>query len=164
MAMKDAILICGVALIVFGLILLLLPSALTQTISRNFWVNSYSTMTLSYHFNSGDTMECSVTITGGNNDIKVYIKDPLGVTIPWPLYVQEHEDFSYTADVSGVYIIYFDNSFSSYSKQVSLSMKIKPALANSPFPLMLFIMGFVITAIRYYVIKLEKDAVRYATY
>lgn len=154
--MKDAILICGIALTIFGLILLLLPSALTQTISRNFWVNPYSTMILSYHFNSGDTMECSVTIMGGNNDIKIRIIDPLGIVIPWPGYVQGRKDFSYTADISGVYHIHFDNSFSSYSKQVFLSMKVKPALAESPFPLMLFMIGLIVTATRYCLIKLKE--------
>jgi len=134
----------------------LLPSVLTQYISRNFWVDRYSTFTLSYHLNSGDEMECRVTILGGDNYIKIYIKDPLGVYITWPGPVQGEKDFSYTADVSGVHVLYFDNSFSASSKQVFFSMEVKPALTKSPLPLMLIFMGLIIMAVRYWFYKLGK--------
>ena len=151
--MRDMFLIGGFAIFVVGLVLVLLSSVLTTHISRNFWVNSYSTFTLSYHLNSGDKMECRVTVLGGDNYIKIYIRDPLGVYIPCPGPVRGEEDFSYTADVSGVYVLCFDNSFSGYSKQVFFSMDVIPALAGSPLPWMLIFMGLIIVAVRYWSYK-----------
>lgn len=72
----------------------------------------------------GDILEGSMSVTGGNNDIRFYIKDPSGSIVVDGNRVQQSYSFSLTSVSSGQYIMYFDNSFSFItSKKVHLNYR-----------------------------------------
>ena len=98
-------------LFLFGLILVSLVSAVSQTSSAIILAGQMKNMTL--FLDKGDYVSGSFNVTGGNEDIDFSIRDPTGKEILSSVRVQKGGTFTLTPDQSGAYTIVFDNSFSS---------------------------------------------------
>lgn len=95
-----------------------------QDISFTVGPLTYSSMTV--NMNSGAIFEGYLTVRGGNDDIRFYIKDSYGNVVLDKNRVQGRYDFSYQATAEGFHTVYFDNSFSLItSKEVYLHYRVR---------------------------------------
>jgi hypothetical protein len=91
----------------------------------NFTVKPSSSMTITINMAKGAVFEGYLTVQGGSNDIGFYIKDSHGNKVLDENRVNGKYDFSYTATLGGFHIIYFDNSFSTISKQIYIHYRVR---------------------------------------
>ena len=83
--------------------------------------NTHTTVTMS----KGKVLEGYLTVRGGNDDIRFYIKDSYGNKV-LDIEVKGRYDFSYTAISEGFHTLYFDNSFSLFTgKQVLMHYRVR---------------------------------------
>jgi len=61
------------------------------------------------YLEKGDRTEGCFTVTGGNEEVKFYIKNPSGVIIHDAGIVKRRYDCGFTAEDSGIYSFYFEN-------------------------------------------------------
>lgn len=89
-------------------------------------VGPLSQQTLIFNLDSGQKFSGSLSISGGSgNDIDFWVTDPTGTTILNLGRVSQGTSFDFTAQASGAYTFYFDNSFSLLTtKTVSLTYDI----------------------------------------
>jgi len=82
-----------------------------------------------YNVQKGHVVGIVFSVSGGNNDINFYIKDPSGGYIYGPLRVYNSLSYEFKAMESGNYEFVFDNTFSSITtKRVSINAYIKTGL------------------------------------
>lgn len=93
---------------------------------EEFTVKPLHEYMITINMNSGTVLEGYLTIRGGNDDIRFYIKDSYGNKVLDKNRVNGRYDFSYTYQSSGYHTMYFDNSFSLItSKQVFLHYRVR---------------------------------------
>ncbi len=93
---------------------------------RSLTVEPLSSMTLTINMSKGAVFEGYLTVRGGNDDVRFYIKDSYGNTVLDINRVNARYDFSYTATSEGFHTAYFDNSFSIItSKQVFIHYRVR---------------------------------------
>ncbi len=102
------------------------PGATAFTSSEEFTVLPLQTATISIEMHEGETLTGRIAVSGGNNDIVVYIKDDYGNMITDLGTVDGSREFVCRPDEPGFYTIYFDNSFSAaVNKQVTLQYRVR---------------------------------------
>ena len=95
-------------------------------IDRSLTVEPLHQVTMTVNMRSGAVFEGYMTVRGGNDDVRFYIKDSYGNEVLDKNRVQGRYDFSYKAASEGFHTLYFDNSFSLMtSKQVYLSYRVR---------------------------------------
>jgi len=93
---------------------------------RSLTVEPLLHVSMTIDMRSGAVFEGYMTIRGGNDDIRFYIKDSYGNKVLDKNRVQGRYDFSYKATTEGFHTLYFDNSFSLItSKQVYLHYRVR---------------------------------------
>ena len=97
-------------LFLFGLILVSLVSAVSQTSSAI--VSAGQTKTIILLLNKGEHVFGSINVTGGNQAIYFSIKDPAGSEVLSSTKVQQGGTFTLDAGQDGAYSVIFDNSLS----------------------------------------------------
>lgn len=102
------------------------PGQLVPYQDTNFTVEPFTYSSMTVNMNSGAIFEGYLTVRGGNDDIRFYIKDSYGNVVLDKNRVQGRYDFSYQATTEGFHTIYFDNSFSWItSKEVYLHYRVR---------------------------------------
>ena len=102
---------------IVGFLLYLSPFITTGTKTENHSVPPLQTLTLTFHFNKGEKIEGYFTVRQGNDDINFYVKDPYGTVILDAGRVKGRYDFVIPIEHSGVYTLYFDNTFSLFTSK-----------------------------------------------
>jgi len=93
---------------------------------ENFTVKPFTATELTINISNGAVLEGYVTVRGGNDDIRFYIKDSYGNKVLDINRVQGRYDFFYRATSEGFHTIYLDNSFSIItSKQVYMHYRVR---------------------------------------
>jgi len=93
---------------------------------ESFTVKPLTATTMTINMANGAVFEGYVTVRGGNDDIRFYIKDSHGNKVLDINRVQGRYDFFYRATSEGFHTIYFDNSFSIItSKQVYIHYRVR---------------------------------------
>ena len=93
---------------------------------QSITVEPGSAMTATVNMSKGAVVEGYMTVRGGNDDIRFYIKDSYGSKVLDIDRVRGRYDFSYTATSEGFHTMYFDNGFSFItSKQVYLHHRVR---------------------------------------
>lgn len=120
------------ALLVVGLVigvLLGLTIRIVRAEQETFTVPPGRDITRSLQLNNEDKVSGSISVVGGaGNDVNFFVTDPNGNTI-LRCDRATQTSFSFTASISGTYILHFDNSFSIISsKSVTLSYRISRAV------------------------------------
>lgn len=117
------------------ILLILLSLCLMVGIARaeTFTVPSLQEVTRSLGLVDGDKVSGSISAAGGSgNDINFYVTDPNGNTIIRYDRVTQ-TSFSFSASMTGTYIMHFDNSFSIFSsKSVTLDYSVTKSIAGIP--------------------------------
>lgn len=84
------------------------------------------TMTVVVPMEASQILTGYITIDGGNDDIKVYVKDDFGEEIADFGIVSGTQQITYKVTKSGFYTIYFDNSFSvAVNKEIKLHYSVR---------------------------------------
>ena len=93
---------------------------------KHFTVEPLQEMTMTINMNHGALFEGYLTVRGGNDDVRFYIKDSYGNKVLDINRVRGRYDFDYHATSEGFHTIYFDNSFSLVtSKQVYIHFRVR---------------------------------------
>ena len=143
--MRARQLILGMAtFLLFAVII----SCVNATKSKTVQVEPLNEYMLIFDLDKREKFSGSLAISGGaNNDINFWITNPSGNTIVNLGRISQGTTFEFTAQESGAYTFYFDNTFSLISwKTVSLSYDIsRPA----PFDIgwILIVIGVLLIAI-----------------
>jgi hypothetical protein len=102
------------------------PASMVLEKDEEFTVLPLQTMTVVVQMEEKKRLKGSISVSGGNNDIKVYVKDDFGNSVVEPVTIVEGYDFEYVPENAGFYTIYFDNSFSvTVNKQVKLHYEVR---------------------------------------
>jgi len=72
-------------------------------------VEGGSVLQLSWYLQEGDRTEGGFRVSGGNEEVKFYIKNPSGVIIYTAGIVKNWLDTGFTAENSGIYSLHFEN-------------------------------------------------------
>jgi len=70
------------------------------------------------YLEKGDRTEGGFTVSGGNEEVKFYIKNPSGATIHDAGIVKSQYDCGFTAQETGIYSFYFENLETLNNKQI----------------------------------------------
>jgi hypothetical protein len=81
----------------------------------NFSVSAGTYQTATVNMNKGAILEGYITVRGGNDDLRFYIKDSYGSTVLDINRIKGRYDLYYSANNEGFVTIYFDNSFSVFT-------------------------------------------------
>ena len=93
---------------------------------QSFTVEPLSAVTITINMSTGAVFEGYLTVRGGNDDVRFYIKDSYGNIVLDINRVNGRYDFSYVVTSEGFHTIYFDNSFSIItSKQVYIHYRVR---------------------------------------
>ncbi|MDH5448356.1 MAG: emp24/gp25L/p24 family protein [Candidatus Bathyarchaeota archaeon] len=110
-----------------GLIIIVLGAYLTffwmkGTVGKgDYDVEGGDVLQLSWYLENGDRTEGGFTVSGGNEEIKFYIKNPSGAIIYDAGIVKTRLWHGFTAGNSGIYSFYFDNQEYASKKTVHAS-------------------------------------------
>lgn len=130
--------------------LILLSFCLVVGIARaeTFTVPPLQEVTRSIGLNDGDKVSGSISVVGGSgNDINFYVTDPNGNTITRYDRVTQ-TSFSFSASMTGTYVMHFDNSFSILSsKSVTLDYSVTKSIAGIPQDVFLVLVVIVVIII-----------------
>lgn len=130
--------------------LILLSFCLVVGIARaeNFTVPPLQEVTRSIGLSDGDKVSGSISVVGGSgNDINFYVTDPNGNTITRYDRVTQ-TSFSFSASMTGTYVMHFDNSFSILSsKSVTLDYSVTKSIAGIPQDVFLVLVVIVVIII-----------------
>lgn len=110
--LSKSLLFLGFIVLVVGLYFYVSPYLTTNTTTDTFTVQALHYNVASTQLSKGDRVEGYFTVVGGNGDIDFRIKDPYGSVILDAGRVTGRRDFAFTAEFSGTYTYYFDNTFS----------------------------------------------------
>lgn len=92
----------------------------------SFTVASSAKHTISIEARSGQSIEGYFSVTGNENYIDFYIKDPDGGLTYGVVRAQGSHSFQAQAETTGVYTLYFDNSISfGSSRDISLRYQVR---------------------------------------
>ncbi len=102
--------------------------------------------TLALHEN--DRVSIGFSVVGKTADLTFYVTDPYGDTMILHEKVGQ-KNFSFLAEISGNYVLHFDNSNSSESKLISLNYDVEHLIMGMPQEmfLVLVIVGVLIFAV-----------------
>ena len=163
--MRRDIFILGIIIVLFGLFLLtIFPPLISSYVAQtepltkewSFDVPALNKRYIILSLEQGDKVHIKMRISGGNNDIEFYIKDPSGTYVRSPSKIYSYYEYSFTAGSSGTYELWFDNSFSLLtSKNIYLELTIKPEATLlqktysiiTPIGVLIMIIGVVIVGI-----------------
>lgn len=115
-----------VAIVVIILVSLLSASCLPEISAppyteRDFTVGVGEKYTLAAEVRAGQTIEGDFSVSGQEDYIDFYIKDPSGDLLYGVIRADGSHKFTAKAKYSGVHTLYFDNSFSfGTSRQIAL--------------------------------------------
>lgn len=130
--------------------LILLSLGLTPIITRaeTFSVPQLQRVTRNVGLGTGDKVSGSVTVVGGSrNDINFYVTDPNGYIILSFDRVTD-TDFSFSASMTGTYLMHFDNTFSFFSsKSVTLDYTVTKSILGIPQETFLVVLAAVLIVI-----------------
>lgn len=96
----------GIGVLVFGFYLAFFWMKLWQ---GYYDVEGGAVLQLSWYLEEGDRTEGGFTVSGGNEEVKFYIKNPSGVIIYDAGIVRTRLSTGFTAGDSGIYSLYFEN-------------------------------------------------------
>jgi hypothetical protein len=117
MSQKKVVLSLGIMSILFLTVAFSLARASSVEIVQ---VGAMSEQTLVFNLQTGQKFTGSLAISGGSgNDINFWVTDPTGATILNLGRVSQGGSFDFTAQASGAYTLYFDNSFSLLSSKTA---------------------------------------------
>lgn len=110
--LSQTLIFLGFVVLIVGLYFYIFPYLTTNTRTDTFDVSALHSQIMSVQLNKGDRCEGYFTVIGGNGDIDFRIKDPYGSVILDAGRVTGRRDFAVTAEYSGTYTFYWDNTFS----------------------------------------------------
>jgi len=144
MQSKNSVLILVLFAVMIGLVV---GSAYATT--ENFTVPLESEVTRSLSLHKNDRVSVGFSVVGESaKDFNFYVTDPNGDII---LYHERagQESLCFLAEMTGTYVLHFDNSHSSESKMVTLNYDIEHFIMGMPQEmfLVLVIVGVLIAAI-----------------
>jgi hypothetical protein len=89
--------------------------------------------TLMVNLNSGERLSCTITIVVRYNasadpTIDFWMTNPTGTPLMMPTGLWGGRTYMFTADIDGAYTLHFGNTFSNYSKNVTVSYDVAPPL------------------------------------
>lgn len=103
---------------------LLLSLGLEGGTRRGYYdVKEGATLELSWNLEKGDRTEGGFTVSGGNEEVRFYIKNPYQVVIYGAGIVKSHYSTGFTAGHSGVYSFYFENLESLSDKRLYVTFR-----------------------------------------
>lgn len=111
------------------LILLSLSLIIGIAKAETFTVPPLQEVTRSVGLSDGDRVSGSISVVGGSgNDVNFYVRDPNGNTVLSYDRVTQ-TGFSFSASITGTYVMHFDNSFSLLSsKSVTLDYTVTKSI------------------------------------
>ena len=93
---------------------------------KNFTVGVDEKYTIVVELRAGQTIEGDFSVSGREDDIGFYIKDPFGGLAYGVIRTVGGQSFTAEARYSGTHTLYFDNSFSwGTSRQVALRYRLR---------------------------------------
>ena len=93
---------------------------------EEFMVLPLQTMTVAVSLEAGQLLTGDITVTGGKDDILVYIKDDFGEQIADFGTIAGTKQIAYRAVELGFYTVCFDNSFSAVvNKQIKFHYTVR---------------------------------------
>lgn len=115
---------------IFILLIILTSCALmpveTQTQEASFTVASSAKHTIPIEVRSGQSIEGYFSVTGRENYIDFYIKDPAGGLAYGVVRAQGSHSFQAQAKITGLHTLYFDNSISfGSSREISVHYQVR---------------------------------------
>lgn len=134
----------GFVILLVGLFFYLYPYITTKTRTEDYDVPALQTLTLTMHFEEGERIEGYFTVRGGNDDVKFYIKNPYGAIILDAGMMTGRHDFAFTAEHTGVFTLYFDNTFSLLTSKTiffSYQLTVRTILDELRLPMVLVGVG-----------------------
>lgn len=142
----------GITLILLSVVAFSVKASSVESVE----VSPLTQQMLVFNLQTGQKFTGSLSISGGSgNDINFWITDPQGATILNLGRVSQGTSFDFTAQSSGAYTLYFDNSFSLLSsKTVSVTYDIGlPSVLGIDFGQFLIII-VVIVALLFVIVAL----------
>jgi hypothetical protein len=86
----------------------------------DYTITEGATLELSWYLERNDRTEGGITVSGGNEEIKFYIKNPYGVITYDAGIVKTRLDTGFTAANTGIYSFYFENQELSCEKVIQV--------------------------------------------
>lgn len=143
--LTSLLIIVGGVLIIVGLFFYISPFLTSNTRNENHNVPALQYLTLTWALDKAEKIEGYFTVRGGGDDVDFHIKDPYGSVILDAGRVTGRRDFAFTAEYSGAYTLYFDNSFSIFtSKTIFLSYQQTLRIFPGDLSLLITILGVLI--------------------
>jgi len=96
----------GMSVLVSGFYLAFLRGTVGK---GDYDVEGGAVLQLSWYLEEGDRTEGGFTVSGGNEEVRFYIKNPSGAIIYNAGIVKTRLSTGFTAGVSGIYSFYFEN-------------------------------------------------------
>ena len=141
---RNSVLLLVLFAVVIGLVV---GSAYATT--ENFTVPPESEVTRSLSLHENDRVSVGFSVVGESaNELNFYVTDPNGDPILRHERVGQ-KSLSFLAEMTGTYVLHFDNSHSSESKMVTLNYDVEHLIMGMPQTmfLVLIIVGVLIVAI-----------------
>lgn len=144
-------------IVLFPLIFLSLSLIVGIARAETFTVPALHEATRSIGLSDGDKVSGDISVVGGSgNDINFYVTDPNGNTITRHDRVTE-TSFSFSASMTGTYVMHFDNSFSLFSsKSVTLDYTVTKSILGIPQEYFLILLVIIVVIIVAVVIALAR--------
>ena len=105
-------------------------------------VEGGAVLQLSWYLQEGDRTEGGFTVSGGNEEVKFYIKNPSGVIIYDAGIVKTRLSRGFTAGYSGVYSLYFENLEPLSDKVIHIRFRSPYEPRFAPFEILGLLMMF----------------------
>lgn len=141
--LTKSLIFIGFIVLLVGLYFYVSPYVTSGTRTDSIGVQPWHTQMATIQLSKGDTSEGYFTVRGGNDNMKFSIKDPYGSVILDAGTVTGRRDFAFTAQFSGAYTAYFDNSFPD-DKTVYFSYSGTYAAFPRDLTLLIALLGFLI--------------------
>ena len=105
-------------------------------------VEGEAVLQLSWYLEEGDRTEGGFTVSGGNEEVRFYIKNPSGVIIYDAGIVKTRLSRGFTAGYSGVYSLYFENLEPLSDKVIHIRFRSPYEPRFAPFEILGLLMMF----------------------
>ena len=121
-----------VLIFVLYVFLLLSPNSFAVEVEQ-YEIPAGGIQTVVFNLETDEAVQFSISVTGGNNDINLWVTDPSGqLDIPKQGVIGGISGFQFIADRAGAHTIHFDNSFSLLTpKIVTLTYEVKRYSSDS---------------------------------
>jgi hypothetical protein len=137
----------GMSVLVSGFYLAFFWMKLRQ---GDYTVEGGAVLRLSWYLEEGDRTEGGFTVSGGNEEVRFYIENPSGVIIYDAGIVKTRLSRGFTAGVSGIYSLYFENLGPLSDKRIHVGFRSPYEPRFAPFEILGLLMMFGGTTILIY--------------